>query len=137
MQDRQINLLPFIERNAVPKDKIKFDVPLYTAYIAPYGFLDSNRESHALWNYYTMARAAYERNIKDMIVLEGDKDPTVNFEQLFTSVARMYGVEPVAMGKCWDLVDAQCDAIELPRMPNEDRYRMTSRVIEVRTNRSN
>ena len=119
------------------KDEIKFNVPIYTAYIMPYGFLDSNRESHALWNYYTMARAAWERNIDDMIVLEGDKDPTVNFKQLFTSVARMYGVEPEGMAKCWDLIDAQCDSIDLPRMPEADKYRMTNRVIEIRTNRGN
>jgi len=121
----------------MPKDKLKFNVPFYTAYIIPYGFLDSSRESHALWNYYTMARASWERHILDPCVLEGDKDAEPDFQQLFTSVARMYEVQPEAMGKCWDLIDAQCDALELPRMPNEDRYRFVQRVIEIRTKKPN
>lgn len=114
-------------------NNINFNVPFYMAYIAPYGYLDASRESHALWNYYTKARATYERLVKDPIVLEGQKDNEPNFQQLFTSIARMYRVEPQAMGKCWDLVDAQCDALQIPRMPDEDRFRFTNRKVIITT----
>lgn len=120
------------------EDNIKFDVPIFTAYIVPYGYLDSNRESHALWYYYVVARQAYETHVLDQIVLEGDKDPVANFRQLFTSVARMYGVEPEAMAKCWDRIDAQCDLINCPRMPDEERYRFDRvQSIEITTRKPN
>jgi hypothetical protein len=44
----------------------------------------------------------------------------------------MYGVEVHAMAKCWDLIDAQCDALELPRMPTGNEYRHDN-IGEIRT----
>lgn len=114
---------------------IKFDALIFSAYIQPNGWLDWQPESHALWYYYTRARAAYERIVLDPIVLVGEKDPQANFKQLFTSVARIYGVEPEAMAKCWDLVDAQCDVLNLPRMPDGEKYRFNRRIEIETTNR--
>ncbi len=97
--------------------------PFFLGYMQPKGYLDSSREAHALWNYYLCARNAYETHIKNVIVFEGEKDPKVNFQQLFTSIAEMYGVQPEAMAKCWDMIDAQCLAIDLPKLPNKEYYR--------------
>ena len=103
--------------------------PLYVDMVAPRGFLDQYRESHALWYYYTLARKAYEEIIADPIVLEGDRDPTANFRQLFTSIAKLYGVQPEAMAKCWPQIDMQCFALNLPKLPDEERYRFASKGI--------
>ncbi len=112
------------------------NMPIFLGYMAPNGFLDEHPESHALWNYYLCARGAYERTIKDVIVLEGDPDPAANFKQLFVNMAQLYGVQPEAMAKCWRQVDMQCDLINMPRLPDEDRYRFNS-VDEIFTKRSN
>jgi hypothetical protein len=97
--------------------------PFFLAYMQPNGFLDASREAHGLWNYYLCARNAYETHISNALVFEGEKDPTVNFRQLFTSMAQMYGVQPNTMAKCWDMVDAQCVSIDLPKMPDKECYR--------------
>lgn len=112
------------------KDKtIHFDALIFSAYIQPNGWLDWEPESHALWYYYTRARATYERIILDPIVLVGDKDPEANFRQLFTSVATIYGVKPEAMAKCWPMIDMQCDTIGCPRLPDEERYRFNREIV--------
>lgn len=97
--------------------------PFFLGYQQPHGHLDSTREAHGLWNYYLCARNAYETHNLDAIVLEGEKDPEVNFKQLFTSIAQMYGVEPNSMAKCWGMVDMQCVVLGLPKLPDEERYR--------------
>lgn len=97
--------------------------PFFLGYQQPHGYLDSSREAHGLWNYYLCARNAYETHVVDVIAFEGEDDPRVNFRQLFTSMATLYGIEPNSMAKCWDMVDAQCRLLELPKLPNEERYR--------------
>ena len=98
--------------------------PFFTNYIQPNGYLDTSREAHGLWNYYICARNAYETHVHETAILfEGEKNPVTNFRQLFTSMAEMYGVQPEAMAKCWDMVDKQCEYIELPRLPDEEQYR--------------
>ena len=106
--------------------------PFFLGYQQPNGYLDSTREAHGLWNYYLCARNAYESHIVDVIALEDEKETVVNFKQLFTSMAQMYGVQPEAMAKCWDMVDAQCRLLELPELPKEERYRFDNVIIIVR-----
>lgn len=113
--------------------KINPNPPFFLAYMQPKGFLDDSREAHGLWNYYLCARNTYETHILHAIVFEGEKDPRTNFQQLFTSMAEMYGVQPEAMAKCWDMVDAQCFSIDLPKMPDEECYRF-NRINVVRLN---
>lgn len=105
---------------------IQFNPPFYTAYIEPFGFLNRENETHALWNYYTKARNAFETCDVSPVVLEGEKDPETNFRQLFESVATMYGVEPNAMAKCWSRIDMQCLALGLPKLPDEERFRFNT-----------
>ncbi len=113
--------------------KIKLNPPFYTAYLHPNGFLDTSYESHALWNYYTKARNAYETHDVDAIILEGQKERTTNFRQLFESIATLYSVNPDAMAKCWAMVDMQCLALGLPKLPDEERFRF-NRVDTIRLN---
>ena len=103
--------------------KLTYNCPIFSDYVIPRGYLDTHRESHALFYYYLCARSTYERVVLDPVVLEGDKDPEANFAQLFTSIAELYGVQPEAMAKCWDLVDSQCRLLNIPKMPDEDKYR--------------
>lgn len=106
--------------------------PFFTGYIQPNGYLDASREAHGLWNYYLCARNTYETHVIDAVVFEGEADATTNFKQLFMSVAQMYGVQPEAMAKCWNMVDRQCEYLELPQLPNEERYRFDRTIIIVR-----
>ena len=105
------------------KATIAFNMPVFHDYVIPEGFLVDDLASHALWYYYLIARGTYETHIMDPIVYEGDKDPEFNFKQVFTSVATAYGVEPEIMVKFWDRVDMQCKQLQLPTLPDEDKYR--------------
>lgn len=98
------------------------EIKLFPELIAPNGFLSPMRESMACWYYYVLARRNYEE-MKDALFLEGHADPTFNFRQLFTSIAKMYGVEPEGMAKCWTEVDMTAFGLGLPRLPDEERYR--------------
>ena len=102
----------------------QIELTIFGDYIKPLGVFTHELETHALFYYYLIARRAYEENIKDEpIVYEGHKDPEVNFQQIFISVASMYGIEPSAMSRRWELIDQQCLLAGLPLMPNEDKYR--------------
>jgi len=111
-----------------PIAKCQMEAPIYSELLAPQGFLELTRESHALWFYYTAARNAYDTLVVDPIVMEGEKDPTTNFRQLFISTARLYNVEPEAMAKCWPQINMQCLALGFPELPDEERYRFDNRL---------
>ena len=103
--------------------EIRFNPPFFTAYLQPLGFLTEDYATHALWNYYLCARRAYEIHELDPLKLEGEWEVHPRYLQIFTSIARMYEVKPEEMAKCWDLIDAQCNSLKLPKLPNEERYR--------------
>lgn len=117
--------------NSMPnRDAIQFEPILFPGYIAPNGFLDRSRESHALWFYYIHARRTWEEFVEHApIVYEGELDPGFDFRQLFISVARMYGVRPESMAQCWSMIDLQCRALQLPTLPNEERYRFDRAIV--------
>ena len=93
----------------LPKHAV-MSMPMFADLVAPNGFLDTFRESHALWYYYGIARNAYDTIVVDAVVMEGDVDPTCDFRQMFIGVARAYGVDPEAMAKCLPQVDMQASA---------------------------
>lgn len=107
-------------------ESINFEPVVYVHLIVPYGALSQERASHALWYYYLCARQTYETHVKDVIVLEGDDDPAYNFRALIESVAKMYGVEVGNMVQAWPEIDYQCMISELPKLPNEERFRFNS-----------
>lgn len=111
--------------------RLKFDTPRFFDYAPPNGFLPYDAPNNALFYYYLLARKAYEEIILDPLVLEGERDPEANFRQLFTSVAIAYGVKPEEMAKCWHNVDMQCHALDMPLLPDEERYRF-NRIQEIR-----
>jgi len=110
-------------------DKIKFAPPIFPSIMAPNGFLDQFRESHALWYYYLCARQAYEASVLDPMEYEGEKDSQVNYHELFRNIAKIYGVQPENMANCWHQIDAQCGVSLLPKLPDEDRYRFNKKII--------
>ena len=110
---------------------IQVEVPLFPEYIIPNGGLTNDRTTHALFYYYILAMQAYDQE-KNGIVYEGDKDPEFNYRQIFTSVAKLYGVAPEAMEKCWPSVDTTCHMHGMPMLPHDNKYRMIgSHMIEV------
>lgn len=111
---------------------ITFHPPTFRAYEAPRGWLKHDQACHALWYYYILAYNNYREHILDPIVFEGDPDVVPNFQQLFTSIATMYGVQPEEMVKFWPNVDLQCVIMALPKLPMNDSYRF-SKVPEIRT----
>lgn len=102
----------------------QIELTIFADYIKPNGVFTHEIETHALFYYYLIARRTYEENVLvERIVLEGDKDLQVNFQQMFESVASMYGIDPSAMSRRWEIIDQQCLLKELPLLPNEDKYR--------------
>jgi hypothetical protein len=102
---------------------IKFAPVIYPHLQVPNGFLSPERASHALWYYYLCARQTYETHVKDIIVLEGDADPSANFRRLIEMIAKAYGVEVGNMVQAWPEIDMQCTALNLPQLPDEEQYR--------------
>lgn len=90
------------------------------------GFLTDVPECHALWNYYLMARGTYELVELGTEIQYDDSTITstqTRYRQQLESCALLHGVEPEAMVRYWDDVDAQCILMQLPLMPKGERYR--------------
>ena len=103
---------------------VNLSIPIFGQYQTPFGYLTRDRACHALMYYALTARRVYERVVLDrQIVYEGHDDATSNFRQQFTSIAMLYDVETVEMAKHWQAVDMQFDTLELPQLPDEERYR--------------
>ncbi len=110
-----------------------FHMPAYVEYIQPAGNLIAEISCVALFHYAICARNSYELFEKDVIALEGDPDPVTdgpNYQQLFKSIARSYGVKPENMVKFWGHVDAQFIANDIPLLPAGSKYRF-DQVLEV------
>lgn len=86
--------------------------------------------------YAILARKNYEEHVLNPIVYEGEKDPNVNFKELFKSIALMYSTTPEKMVKFWSNVDMQFTIMRLPKLPDEDKYRFdrTAGIITERKN---
>ena len=108
------------------KYNVIYDPPLFVGYMQPDGFLDQHRESHALFYYNLIAHNTYEEHVRDSLKLEGELEVQPNFRAIFESLATLYGVQPEAMAKCWDMVDMQCQVLNIPTLPDEARYRFNT-----------
>lgn len=112
---------------------VVFDVPVFQDYVAPKGFLVNDIACHALFYYALTARGAYERWILEWTLqYEGNETTVPNFRNMFENIATMYGVNPERMSKHWSSVDMQMIALNLPQLPDEERYRF-NRTPEIRT----
>ena len=96
--------------------------PLFLKYMFPNGGLNQHRATHALFYYFLLARKAWEEE-KGGIVYEDDPEPIFDYLQLFKTIARLYGVEPEEMEKCWYEVDYTCFINDLPKLPKNTRLR--------------
>jgi len=118
--------------NGTPVYTIKTAPVLYEQLVAPLGWLPRDISAHALWYYYTLARKNWEQENVNPIVMIGEKDPEFNYRQLFKSIAVIYGILPEHMVPHWKSVDMQATAMQLPRLPDEERYRF-NRPMEILT----
>lgn len=105
-----------------PLAGLKVTPPIFERYMQPFGGLNAERETHALFYYYLLARKNWEDEIGG-IVYEGSPDPIFAYLQLFKSIANLYGVEPEAMEKCWSEVDYTCAMHDLPKLPETSKLR--------------
>lgn len=117
-------------QEALARHPGKIQVPLFPGYMRPNGYLLPDRPCHGLFYYYLSAQRVYEQNVEvKRIVYEGDPDPIVVFRNLFTSISALYGVSGEMMSKYWECVDAQCDLMGFPLLPDEEKYRFNSPII--------
>ena len=107
--------------------KMKFKPFVFFDLLPPQGVLSNLVACHALWYYYTVARHAFEfqdaANNPDVRVYEGEKDPSVNYKQLLNTVAEVYSTRPEYMIRHWSAVDLQARLLDLPLLPDSDKFR--------------
>ena len=110
----------------LPKGTV-IQVPIFEQYIIPFGLLTPAPEEHALFFYYVNAREIYEKHIKNTVIqMEDEADLEYSFEGMINSIAQLYGVKVDEMTKAWQVIDRQCDALNLPKLPDEYQYRFGS-----------
>lgn len=107
---------------------ITIDLELYPGYQVPNGALCPQRACHGLFFYYLRASLTRERELEGY-VLEGEEDPKFNYDQLFTTVCRLYGVTPEEMNNHWRCVDGQAWMLGLPKL--KDPVVRRDKVIEI------
>lgn len=109
---------------------LTLNAPVFVKYTkAKGGFLCDHEACHALMYYALLGRRAYEENILgDGIQYEGIPDNETNFPQLLRSISDLYGVKPEQMTKHWKEVEAQFVFLNLPMLPEEERYRFNTRI---------
>ena len=115
--------------NTKGKFTITREYHVFNGYITPNGFLTNDLATHALFRYYLSARYWWEKEQENLLAYEGEVDSSVNYQQMFSSIARLYGVEPEYMAKFWHNVDMQCRALHIPLLPDEDRYRFNKPIV--------
>lgn len=90
------------------------------------GRLPQDPVAHALWYYYYLATNQYLR-AKANIVEENELSLIFNretAENIFASVANMYGVESAKMIRFWDIVDKQRIALKMDNaLPEEFKFK--------------
>ena len=101
---------------------------LFNDYLMPKGWLVNEMGCHGLFFYYLRARNNFEQETGG-IILEGENDPKYNYRQLFTSTSLCYGISPDNMVNYWHNIDMQCDKLNLPRLPDLEKYRMNRTVV--------
>lgn len=124
------------------KDKtglvLNFTYPTFERYVRPDGFLCNatrHRDCHALFYYYLTSRLNYEQIVLNRIIeYEGSPSAETHFRKCLETIANIYGVKPNDMTKHWGCVDMQCLAEDLPKLPDEERYRFnkTGSVVTIR-----
>ncbi len=109
--------------------RLNLRMPRFLPYTKQHGgHLDDKPEVHALWFYYLMARSAYEQ-VECGFEIQYDlqqQSTQTHYRQQFESAALAYSVNPNEMAKYWDQVDRQCTAMNLPRMPEGERFRFNT-----------
>jgi hypothetical protein len=101
----------------------------FLKYEVPYGGLPKGEiAAHALFRYYTIARSNWER-VNTQIRYEDEREDVINYRQLMSSIATMYNTTPERMVKFWPAVDWTCTMHSLPKLPDEERYRMNRTIV--------
>lgn len=105
----------------------QIQLTIFEDFVHPAGVLDYSMEAHGLMYYYLHAYYSYAKfEIGNPIIYEGEDDPRLNYEQLFLSVASLYGVNPTYMANRWAMIDEQCRLMGFPLMPQGFKYRSAS-----------
>jgi len=101
--------------------------PIFTKYITPHGVFPKGTEDnigiHGLWYYYISALEIFKFKIDGwQYEDEPNKEDTFNLQQLFTSIALLYGVNPEQMTRYWGLIDKQAEILDLPTLPDSFKF---------------
>jgi len=112
--------------NYIP-EHFEIELIIFEDFVHPKGHLDWALESHALMFYYLNAMRTYEiYEIGNPIVYEGNDDPRCNYQQLFVSIASLYGIDPNNMTSKWPMIDMQCKYMGFPLLPEAPKYRYSN-----------
>ena len=100
-------------------------LPIFLGYQVPHGFLPPDPEAHALMMYNLMARSVWEREVQNPIHYEGTNENYhgPDFRALLKHVSIWYSCRADAMVRYWPAIQKQCEASDIPMIPDEERYR--------------
>jgi hypothetical protein len=56
-------------------------------------------------------------------IYEGELSSYTDFHNLFIGVTTAYQVDPVETAKHWPCITLQCQLLQIPMVPDEERYR--------------
>lgn len=107
---------------------VTMEVPYFTELLMneKQGRLPREVGAHALWYYYCLAANAYKR-AKDNLVYEDELSLIFNratAENIFVSVANMYGTDCAKMVKFWPPIEKQRIALKLDEiLPEEFKFK--------------
>ena len=127
MIEAQVVTIVQQEANLPNGKKYYAQVPLFTGYQIPHGYLSPEPEAHALFMYNLMARSVWEREVQNPIVYEGSDTHYhgPDFRLMLERIACWYNTLPERMVRYWPAIIKQCEAKDVPMVPDEERYRFS------------
>lgn len=98
--------------------------PKFLEFNPPNGWLSPEPECHALFYYVILIKQQIEADKNSGHRYEDEFYPFKigNWYQLFTSIAKLYGVNPEHMNKFWKNIDMQCFLMGSPKLPEKYRF---------------
>lgn len=109
---------------------LTFSAPYFDELLARNGgFLPPDIPCHALWHYYGIALAAYDKQ-QHQPIYEGDTDADFRAEHVFHAIANAHGVSPDEMLKFWPAVELQAKMMggEVGVLP--PKYKFTKKSVQ-------
>lgn len=99
---------------------VQFRMQNWPQFTEPHGRLVNDAGCQGLWYYNLLATQGWSRESTEL-VLEGEKDPVMEYEKIFRRCAMMYGADINTMANYWVLIDAEIDRQNVLRVLQEGK----------------